>query len=341
MLSISDLDRYDKSGMYKVYDRWPQFAEGSYESEQEPIDFKNIDHIVFSGMGGSGTIGDIFSSILSKTNIHVSTVKGYVLPNTVDSNTLVIATSVSGDTMETLTILKDANKLDCKLVGFSSGGKMQQFCTKNNIEYRKMQFLHSPRASFPIILYSMLKVLNPIIPIKKEDILDSISKLKVLQKEISSSNLGKTNPSLELARWISDIPLIYYPHGLQAAAIRFKNSLQENVKSHAMVEDIIEACHNGIVAWEKKTSVKPILLEGQDDHIKTRERWIILKEYLQEKKIDYREILSVKGSVLSKIVHLIYMLDFSTLYRASMSKIDPSPVSSIDFIKKRLAANGM
>ena len=45
------------------------------------------------------------------------------------------------------------------------------------------------------------------------------------------------------------IPVIYYPVGLQAAAIRFKNSLQENAKSHAISEDVIEACHNGIVSW--------------------------------------------------------------------------------------------
>ena len=71
---------------------------------------KDVDNIVFAGMGGSGTIGDTIESILSKQNIHVNVVKGYVLPKTVDSNTLVIATSVSGNTDETLEILKKAKK---------------------------------------------------------------------------------------------------------------------------------------------------------------------------------------------------------------------------------------
>ena len=64
--------------MYQTYDRWPEIAEQSYENNFSKIDIKNIDHIVFAGMGGSGTIGDIFSSILSTTNTHVSVVKGYL-----------------------------------------------------------------------------------------------------------------------------------------------------------------------------------------------------------------------------------------------------------------------
>jgi len=88
LLDISILDKYDTQGMYKVYDMWPQIAKESYESDLAPVDFKHINHIVFSGMGGSGALGDIFSSILSKTDIHVIVVKGYHLPKTVDSNTL-------------------------------------------------------------------------------------------------------------------------------------------------------------------------------------------------------------------------------------------------------------
>jgi len=135
---------------------------------------------------------------------------------------------------------------------------------------------------------------------------------------------------------MNEIPLIYYPWGLQSAAIRFKNSLQENAKSHATIEDIIETCHNGIVSWEKPTKMKPILLEGVDDHIKTKERWEILKEYFKKNNIDYREVFSIEGNVLSKLINLIYILDYSTIYRSILSEIDPSPVKSIDFIKDML-----
>ena len=103
-----------------------------------------------------------------------------------------------------------------------------------------------------------------------------------------------------------------------------------------MAENVIEACHNGIVSWEKPSHVQPILLEGVDDYTKTKERWRILKDYFVENNIDYKEVLSVKGNILSKLINLIYFLDYSTIYRAILSETDPSPVKSIDFVKHRL-----
>ena len=337
MLDLDTINKYDISGMYKVYDRWPKIAKQSFESEQGVIDFRDIDHIVFAGMGGSGALGDIFSAILSKTNIHVAVVKGYHLPNTVDAHTLVVTTSISGKTIETLSVLEAAKKSDSKIIAFSSGGKMQKYCNKNKIEHRNIPQLHSPRASFTGFLYSILKVLGPILPVKKIDILDSINQLEKLREQISSKNLDRKNPSLSLANWISGIPVIYYPFGLQAAAIRFKNSLQENAKKHAMIEDVIEASHNDIVSWEKKDSVQPILLEGVDDYIKTKERWKILKEYFKANKIDCYEIHTVKGSIISKLINLIYLLDYATIYLAVLSNVDPSPTKSIDYMKNKLS----
>ena len=328
------MKKYDVSGMYKVYDKWPNIARESYSSSQDVVDFGKIDHIVFSGMGGSGAIGDILSAILSKTNIHVAVVKGYHLPNTVDSKTLVVTTSISGNTAETLSVLEAARKTKCRLIAFSSGGKMEKYCGKYKVEYRKIPKIHSPRASFPGFLYTILKVLGPVLPVKERDILDSIKELENTARMISSTNLDKDNPSLKLAEWVSGIPDIYYPFGLQAAAVRFKNSLQENAKRHAMMEDVIEAGHNDIVSWEKKDRVQPILLEGVDDYIKTKQRWNILRKYFQINKIDYREVHSVEGSIISKLINMIYLLDYSTIYLAALTKTDPSPTKSIDFIKK-------
>ncbi len=335
MLDISTIEKYDSQKIYKVYDKWPEIARESFEFNQEPVDFEGIDHIVFAGMGGSGAIGDIFSAILSKTNIHVNVVKGYHLPRTVDSNTLVVDVSVSGNTAEALSVLDSAYRLKCKIIGFSSGGKMLEFCTKNKINHRVIQQYHSPRASFTSYLYSMLNVLQSTLKIKKGDVFESIRKLEEIKKEINSSNLIDENPSISLAKWIQGVPIIYYPFGLQSTAIRFKNSLQENVKIHAFTEDVIETCHNGIVAWERKSNIQPILIEGQDDYIRTKERWEILKEFLEHNKIEYREIMSVNGSILTKIINLIYFLDYSTIYKAVLDRIDPTPVSSIDYIKQR------
>jgi len=335
-LDIKIIEKIDKQKMYQVYDKWPEIAKKSFELQKDTENFENIEHIVFGGMGGSGAIGDMFESILSKTKIHVNVVKGYVLPETVNSNTLVIIVSVSGNTIETISLLKSAKKIGTKIIAFSSGGKIQEYCIKNNIKHILVPKFHSPRATFPSFLYTMLKVLYKTLKIKEDNIRDSIKKLEILQRKINSSNLTESNASLNLAKSIKLIPIIYYPFGLQSASIRFKNSLQENAKMHAACEDIIEASHNGIVSWEKKSDVMPILIRGSGDHIKTKERYEILKEFFIKKKIKYEEVISVEGNILSKLITLIYLLDYATIYKAIIDNIDPSPVNAINFIKNEL-----
>ena len=182
----------------------------------------------------------------------------------------------------------------------------------------------------------MLKTLESVIPVKKSDVLDTISKMEIVRKNISSNNLNENNTALNLAKWITGFPVLYYPWGLQSAAIRFKNSLQENSKLHVITEDVIEACHNGIVSWERNSNMQPILIQGHDDYFKTIERWKILKEFFRDRKIKFFEIKSVDGNILSKIVNLVYLLDYASIYHAVLKKIDPSPVNAIDFVKARL-----
>ena len=338
-MKIDDLNKIDGKRMFETYDKWPNIAKSVFESEIERLDIKEIDHIVFAGMGGSGSIGDVIGAILSKKDIHVTNVKGYLLPKTVDENTLVIATSVSGNSIEVLEILKNVKKMSTKVVGFSSGGKMENLCLKNNIYYQKIPMIHSPRASFPKFLFSILNILEEVIPINQNEINESILGLEETRKNISTDNLNENNKSLDLAKFVTDLPYIYYPAGLKSAAIRFKNSLQENTKTHALTEDVIESCHNGIVGWSMKSESNPIFIQGYNDHIKTIERWSILKQFFEDKKIQYKIVKSNEGGILSKIVNLIYLLDYTTIYSSVLRNIDPTPVEPIDYIKNKLDKN--
>lgn len=337
MLTKDDLQTYDSSKMYVVYDDWPNIARNAYTKNSNKIDLKPTNHIIFAGMGGSGTIGDFFSAVLSKTNIHTNVVKGYTLPSSTNSNSLVIVISVSGNSAETISILKSAHNIGCQIIAFSSGGYVEKFCNDNDILHSKIDMIHSPRSSFVSYVYEMIQLLSNIIPISQTAIEESLIELDKTSKIINSKNLTYTNHSLQLAEKISGIPLIYYPWGLFPSAVRFKNSIQENVKIHAMIEDIIEACHNNIVSWEHQSSVFPIMLQGTDDNIKTKERWEILKEYFKINNINYHEVYSVKGSIFSKLINLIYLLDYSSIYLSVKNKTDPSPVKSIDFVKNRLS----
>ena len=103
-----------------------------------------------------------------------------------------------------------------------------------------------------------------------------------------------------------------------------------------MVEDVMESSHNGIMAWEKHSNVKPILLRGKDDSDKTKQRLDIFSEYFEKNNIEFEQITSIKGNIISKIVNLIYVLDYASIYLAIKREINPTPVNSISFIKSKL-----
>jgi len=131
VITKNEIDTVDSQNMHSVYDNWPKIAKEYFSKTFSKIEIKDVDHIIFAGMGGSGAIGDVFSSILSKTDMHVSVVKGYELPRTVDKNTIIVTTSISGNTTETLSILDSAEKTNAKIIALSSGGKMEEFCKKS------------------------------------------------------------------------------------------------------------------------------------------------------------------------------------------------------------------
>ena len=340
MLGRDRLDRVDAMGMHLIYDRWPQIARESYESDAgtPPVTHDGpITHVVFAGMGGSGAIGDLFSAVLSKTGTHVTVTKGYALPRTANGETLVVATSISGNTPETLAILDSARRTGANVAAVSSGGRMEEFCRQNGLRHIRISQTHSPRASLVGAVFTMLRALEDVLPLHRRDISEAVGRLEEVGGRISSANLdGSDNVAQNVAERLGPIPLIYYPFGLQAAATRFKNGLQENAKMHAIAEDVVEACHNGIVAWERPSGASPVMITGSDDHPKTRERWDILREYFASRGIAHTEMQSGTGGILAKIVGLVYWADYASIYRAVMDGIDPSPIRSIEFVKDRL-----
>lgn len=329
------LKRYDTSGMRHIYDRWPEIAHTSYREGPARLDIEDVNHIVFAGMGGSGTLGDFFGAILSSSSMHVDVIKGYNLPRTVTRDTLVVCSSVSGNTHETLTVMEKAHRADCHVISLSAGGMMQKRSAELDIRHYVIDRYHSSRASFVSLLYASLRLLGDISGVSDVHITESIDELRRVQVQVCSSNMSDSNKALSLAKWIRHIPLIYYPWGLKAAAVRFKNSMQENTKTHAITEDVLEASHNNIVAWERAAPVQPILLQGPDDNPKTKDRWRIFEAYFDTHKIPYQTVVAPRGNIITKMISVIYTLDFVSMYAAVLQKTDPTPVTSIDFIKER------
>ncbi|MCA9826963.1 MAG: glucose-6-phosphate isomerase [Nitrosopumilus sp.] len=316
--------------MIDVYRSWPEHAEESFNSS-EKVDVKFND-ILVSGMGGSGIIANILYGL---TDHQIFVAKGYFLPKKIAKDTLVICNSASGNTIETLTLLKTAHKTGCKIIAFSSGGKIEKYCKDNKIPFNKYKMLNSPRTSLVFSLYTILGSLSESLGLPKTQITESISNLKKTRDLIFSAD-KENNPSVKLAKFMSKIPICYYSPLLLPAALRFKNDLQENCKKHAMIEEIAESCHNSINAWERPSNISPILFRKQDDHILIKKQFDVVKEYLESKKVPYFETFAPKGNLLNALINTMYHMGYATILRAISDGIDPTDIPAIRFIKARL-----
>ena len=315
--------------MIDVYKNWPEYAKESY-SNAKPISVK-FDKVIFCGMGGSGLIFDILSSLIPDKQVIIN--KGYVLPKNI-SNSLMIFNSASGDTIETLTALKTALKSKNKIIAFSSGGKMENFCKKNKITHIRYDMQSSPRASLPVSLYTILGTLYDSFGIKKSMITKSIKSLHDARKKIFEN--VDSNPVIDLAEFIKDGPVCYHSPELSPVALRFSQDFQENCKKFATQGDVVESCHNFINSWETLTNFSPILLRGSNDDKNIIKRFEVWIEYFKTRGISYKELSSVKGDLLTQFMTLMYEMGLSTIYHAVQNDIDPTLLEAIDFVKARV-----
>jgi len=348
---LNDVDiitKIDKSGMIEVVERFPdQIKETVDLVNSTEIDkiFK-IDNIIISGMGGSAISGDVIKSYLrDKFDIPIYINREYDLPKWANKNTLVFSQSYSGNTEETLSAFKHAYQKKCKIIGISSGGKLQEYCEKRKLQHIKIPNGLAPRAAIAYLLFSCLLAMKKIGLLRNDIDLD-IEESITLTKEIRDNN-KKTIPeeknlSKQIARKIFNSTPQIYGFGIYAPiAKRWCNQFNENSKIIAGYDVIPESNHNDIVGWshdnEKSHNYSCILF--RDDKIETiylSKRLEFMKELLSEIVKNVIEI-QVKGKkTLAKMLYFMYLGDFITCYLAILKNIDPTPVNAIEELKNQL-----
>ena len=165
MLSLQDVLRYDESGLHKDYKQWVRQAEEALEISFTPPKRREFDALVYVGMGGSGTAGDVLSDWLNpfwKKPFVV--VKDFRLPAFVNSNSLVLLVSYSGETREVLSCFKQARDRGANLAVISSGGSLEKLADRKGIPHLKVGGAKTPRSGFAYLLYASLNVLSKLNP---------------------------------------------------------------------------------------------------------------------------------------------------------------------------------
>ena len=307
--------------------------------------YENIQNVVIAGMGGSAIGGDVVS-VLEKDNLDVPFVvcRGYSLPNWVNENTLVLCSSYSGNTEETLSALDDAVSKNTQICGITTGGKIVDKLKELNKDVVIIPSGLQPRAALAFSFVPMAKCLEKtgVLTLSFGDWMDSAIETIIQAREIYSKENDK-NPVYELAQQIHDrIPVIYAENStLGVAAIRLKGQICENAKMLAYHNELPEFNHNEIVGWENNPDIFEKLfvlwLTDANDNPRVKHRQEITQDILNEAGVD-QYVLEMTGNLFQeRFLHMIHYGDWLSYWCAILHGTDPSPVVKITRLKEELS----
>ena len=343
-----DHDTIDPENMHKsIFDFPDHIIQALDIGEKITLhnDYEKIQNIVVAGMGGSAIGGDLVK-LLTKNELNIPLVisRNYKLPNWVNENTLVICSSYSGNTEETLSCFNDALIRGGKTVGISTGGELTKQLIENNLDVITIPSGLQPRAALALSFVPMLSLLNKIGFISSnfiQELNSSVDLLKVFRDKYCDQS--DQNPSYATAQKIyKTVPIIYGENEYTGIiAVRWKGQLSENAKMLAFCNDLPEMNHNEIVGWEnnktlmEKTSI--IWLSDVEDHPRIASRQTATKDIIG-KTTSTHEKISLEGDTqFNRLLHLVHYGDWVSYWCAILHQTDPTPVTKIDQLKKILS----
>jgi len=305
---------------------------------------KKYRNVVFLGLGGSAIGADIIKSYVSeKCILPIHIIRHYSLPAFVNKDSLVIATSYSGNTEETMSMYKDARARRCNIICVTSGGQLRQFAYKDGNVIVMVPGGFPPRLALgfsfipSLLILGKLGIIGDDIRAVRQCIRDLDSLLKnSLEPEV------KENIALDIARRIhGKFPVIYTSVGhMDAVGTRWRGQLNENAKTLASSNVFPELNHNEIVGWQIPIKILKkfviVLLRDKGDHSRIKIRMDITSSILRKEGVDIIEVISSGRTLLSRIMSLIYIGDFTSFYLSIMNRIDPTPVERIAYLKSQL-----
>ena len=336
-------EKFDLQNQFQVLADTYKQVEYAWNNE---FDLKGLQNskfnlVVNAGKGGSAISGDLIPEFLGdELSIPFIVNRSYSLPNFVDENSLVIISSYSGNTEESLSVIKDALTRKCQIAAVTSGGEIKKICDENKLCCINIPPGYQPRYALGLSFFSLLKLLQQLGIIGNQDsIVEQITSLwKKHGKEYSSEE----NRALTLAAELTGfLPIIYSAAQITSAAgYRFKCQLNENSKLHAFSNVIPELNHNEIIGWEtfeeKKLFTKVITITDPDCHPQIKKRFKITCELAKQSGVEIINIESKEKNRKVRLFDLIYLCDWISYYLALLRNHDPSEISYIDELKNRL-----
>lgn len=320
-------------------------AWANVQSLELPPEYRQVEKVVILGMGGSAIGGDLLRALVEpECALPIVTNRDYTVPAFVNAETLVIASSYSGNTEETLAAFEVARKRSAALLAITTDGKLARRARELGVPLLTFRYQSQPRAALGYSLVSLIGIMQKLgfIGDKAADLEEAVVVMEVLQGEIRETVPLARNPAKQLAkRLFGHLPVIYGAGHLAEVAHRWKTQFNENAKAWSFFEQLPELNHNAVVGYqfpdELAERILVVMLTSSLDHPRNKTRFQVTQEILAKRGIAY-EVVEARGEgPLAQMLSAIHFGDYVSYYLAMLYEVDPSPVKVINYLKERLA----
>ena len=328
-----------------------QVAAAQYDQTRFPVEISNPDHdhrpitkIVIAGMGGSALAALVVKSWLkNRLSVPFEVVRTYSLPHYVDESTLVIASSYSGNTEETISGLEEANERGAQIAIISAGGKLIEYASQHNTAHVQLPADLQPRMAVIYNLRALVAILAHF-EIVDFDIFDEIKAsadwLAAETANWTSDVTTDKNYAKQLAlHAVGKTPIFYAGSLMAPVAYKWKISWNENAKNVAFWNELPEFNHNEFMGWTSHPIEKPFAvfdLVSHLEHPQILKRFEVSDRLLSGQRPKSTVVTMAGDTVIAQMLWGSILADFVSIYVAILNGVDPTPVPLIEKLKKEL-----
>jgi len=300
------------------------------------ISNKTINNILISGLGGSGIGGTIVSQLLeNESGIPISVNKTYSIPNYVDEQSLVIISSYSGNTEETLSAMKQAISQGAEVACITSGGEVLEIAQNNDFNHIIIPGGMPPRACFGFSFTQLFYILHHYKIIGdsfKAQIKAGIIMLEKYEEEIKDEALSLAQSIL------NKTPVIYTSASYEGVGIRLRQQINENSKLLCWHQVFPEMNHNELVGWKGgDENLAVLILRNNSDYSRTQKRMEICKEIFSKYTNTILEVFSKGDSEIERTLYLIHLGDWISWFLSEKNDVDAMEIEVINYLKSELS----
>ncbi len=334
----------DPSGMLVAVGGLPADCEAGYAAGLAAAELPATDDltsVTFLGMGGSAVAGDLTRALFrQRLGVPLDVVRGPELPEHCETHSLVVATSYSGNTAETLAAFEEAVERGCRIVAVTSGGRLARRAAEEGIPSVPVPGGMQPRAALGHLAFTTLGALEAagVLPRLGGEVRETVGLLQALATELGPEK--RANRAMRLAERIGDrYPVVWGTEGIGAvAAMRWKTQINENAKRPAWWASMSELDHNEVVGWVDGAGADHFLvtLRHDGEPASISPRFPLSVDLVAGSGLHHEEVQAVGDSALARACSLILMGDFVSVYLGLLRGVDPTPVEVIDRLKKAL-----